>query len=373
MEKKTKILQVCRLSHLWGMDLFKEITKAFIDEKYEVTTVFLSNKPGYEKYKGYEDYNGEVILFGIDHHGIFWRFIAIWKLIKLFKKKSFDAVITHHYKPMVLVEITNRVIKIPKLLSVNHNNGNLRTFTRRVFVKYFLNKQWKFISVSNGVQEDLLSSNAGLTLDRMKTISNSIDINSVKMQQLSRNTAREALGIPDNRFVFGNIARLVSLKGHSNLIQAFAKICKKENNSLLVIIGVGKLYEKLKALTIEEDIAKRVIIETQQALNAAKFLKAFDAFVLPSFTEGLPIVLLEAMSAKLPIIATNVGGIPDVIGKIGYLIPPKDIGMLSEAMEAILNLRPAEREELGIKIHERLKDKFSIEKYYKEFQEIITR
>lgn len=371
MKKKTKILQVCRLSHLWGMDLFKEITKAFKDDKYEVTTVVLSNKPGFENYKGYKDYTGEVIFFGINHRGVFWRFIAIWNLIKLFKIKSFDAVIAHHYKPMVLVEIASRFFNIPKMFSINHDRGNLRTFCRKLFVKYFLSHRWKFISVSDGIKHDLLSAKAGLSEDRVITIYNGIDVDSVKKKQLTRSSARKALGIPENCFLFGNIARLVPRKGQKYLIQAFTRISHK-NNCWLAIIGLGNLENDLLEIIANEGVQERVTLETDLAKDAVKYLKAFDAFVLPSLVEPFGIVLIEAMSAKLPLIGTNVDGIPEVIGDSGTIVPPGDINALADAMDTILALSSNELEQLGLNAYHRLIKKFTIENYHKAFQEIIT-
>lgn len=373
MMKKLRVLQVVRLTHAWGMDLFKEISLAFAEDKYEITTVFLSNRPDYELYKGYKEYNGRLLFWGINRRRLFWRFIAVWKLINLFKHNSFDAVISHHYKPMVLVDLANRFFKIPKLFSVNHDTDNLRTPVRKIFVKNFLSKQWKFISVSEGVKKDLLSSNAGLSPDRIKTIYNAIDIRIVEAEQLSAEEARKELGIPDDRFVFGNIARLVHRKGQVFLINAFAQITREAPDARLVIIGVGNLAKDLNNISLKKGVADKVIIETDRATNPARFLKAFNVFVLPSLVEPFGIVLIEAMSAHLPIVAANVDGIPEVVGDSGFLVPAGDVSALAQALRKTYKLSKEELQTIGARSYQRLWENFSIEKYHKAFQEVVER
>jgi glycosyltransferase involved in cell wall biosynthesis len=352
------------------MDLFKEISLAFVDEKYEITTVFLSNKPGYELYEGYDEYHGNLLFWGIDRRRFDFRFIAIRKLIQLFRENDFDVVISHHYRPMLLVELANRFCGIPKLYSVFHDICKLRDPRRRFFVKRFLGERWKFVAVSDGVKQDLLSANAGLTENRITTVHNAIDVDAVIGQQLPRNEARTQLGIPDSCFVFGNIARLVPRKGHEFLIKAFAQIAREQQNTRLAIIGLGDLETELIRTAKQEGIGDQVIVETSLASNAIRYIKAFDVFVLPSTEEGLPIVLLEAMSAHLPLIATPVGGVAEAVGDVGMLVPPRDIAALAQALRKVLQLTDEDRNQLGLHSYSRLRENFSIEKYQKAFQHL---
>ncbi len=370
MTKKVRILQVCRVTPLWGMDLFREISRAFADEKYEITTVFLSNKPGWELYKGYEEYHGNLMFWGIDRRRFHFRFLAVWKLIQLFKKSDFDVVISHHYRPMLLVELANRFCGIPKLYSVNHDIGNLKHRGRRIFVRRFLSNCWKFVAVSDAVKRDLLSANVGLSEDRLITIYNTSDAEAHSEQQFPQEQAQKKLGVPKDCFVFGNIARLVPRKGHQFLIRAFAEIGREQRHCRLVIIGLGHLEGQLIRLAEKEGVAGQVIISTSVATDAIKYVRAFDVFVLSSLKEPFGIVLLEAMAARLPLIATAVDGIPEVVGDVGMLVPSGDIAALAQALRKVLTLTDEDRAQLGFRSYSRFHKNFSTEKYHRAFQHL---
>ena len=373
MDRKVRILQVCRTTPLWGMDLFREISRAFADEKYEMTTLFLSNAPGYESYKGYDKYYGKLLFWGINRHRWYWRVIAICKLMRLFKENPFDIIISHHYKPMVIVELANISYGIPKLYSVNHNTGNFRHRNRRIFVRKFLSKRWNFIAVSDAVKQDLLAANIGLSEDRLITIYNTIDAESLSKQQFSREEARKKIGIPEDCFVFGNIARLVPKKGHKFLIRAFAEIGREQPHCRLVIIGLGYFEGLLMHLSEKEGVDGQVLIASGVATEAFKYIKAFDVFVLPSLKEAFGIVLLEAMAARLPLIATDVHGVPEVVGDAGTLVPPSNIAALSQALRKVLQLTDEDRAQLGMRSYYRFHRNFSIERYHKAFQELVEK
>jgi glycosyltransferase involved in cell wall biosynthesis len=133
-------------------------------------------------------------------------------------------------------------------------------------------------------------------------------------------------------FVFGTIARLIDEKNIQALIRGFALVRIKCPESSLIIVGYGPLLESLRNLAEDLGISKYVYFTGKQ-INAIDFLSKMDTFVLPSRTEGFGLVLLEAMSMNLPIIASRVDGIPEVLGdNCGLLFDPKDIGELARLM-----------------------------------------
>ncbi|MHC4799971.1 MAG: glycosyltransferase family 4 protein [Planctomycetota bacterium] len=371
MENKRQILQVCRLTHLWGMDLFKEITRAFNPDQFELTTVFLSGRPGDEQYRGYPEYNGKVLFFRINRRRLFWRFLAVWKLVQLLRGHRFEAVIVHHYKPMVLVDIAAKIREVPQRFCVNHDIGNLRTPFRKFFVRRWLDQRWNFITVSDGVKKDLLNAGAGLTQGRIITIYNGIDAQALPTRFIGRPQARADLNLPPNSFVFGNIARLVPRKGHRFLIQAFASIAYRYPDCRLVILGIGHLAAALHELILSEGVADRVIIETERATEAANYLRAFDAFVLPSLVEPFGIVLIEAMAAELPLIASRVDGIPEVVGDAGILVPAADTGALAKALTQVLEMNEKDRKKLAAHAYQRLNANFTIEHYHGAYRRLV--
>ena len=155
--------------------------------------------------------------------------------------------------------------------------------------------------------------------------------------------------IPDGAIVIGTIAELTKNKGLPYLVEAIRLLNLQPAtcNLQAIIIGDGEEKE-----TIQKQIDARGLAESVFLAgfipDAGRFLKAFDAFVLPSLKEGLPYAVMEAMTADLPVIATNVGGMPDLVKnhQTGLLIPPEDFQKLSESLGYLMR-HPEERTRLG--------------------------
>jgi glycosyltransferase involved in cell wall biosynthesis len=131
---------------------------------------------------------------------------------------------------------------------------------------------------------------------------------------------------------FGTIGRLVPAKGHAILIDAFARVCQATPDAELSIYGYGALQDELRAQIARLGLEDRVRLEGRTEDSAAT-LQDFDVFVFSSVNEGLPLVILEAMAAGLPIVTTGVGGIPEVVPKeSAWLCPPGNAEALAGAM-----------------------------------------
>lgn len=170
---------------------------------------------------------------------------------------------------------------------------------------------------------------------------------------LSREEARRLLA-PHVSFPvwIGTIAELHPNKRLETLIEAFANLADRYPDTTLVIMGGGQERVKLEALVREHDLETRVRLRGHVE-NASAYLSALDIFVLPSRTEALGYVLLEAGLAGLPVAASNVGGIPEIIedGRTGMLFPSGDVTALEEALRAFL-----ESEELRTRMAAALKE-----------------
>jgi len=134
------------------------------------------------------------------------------------------------------------------------------------------------------------------------------------------------------RIRFGTIGRLVPAKAHSILIDAFARVCQSAPGAELSIYGYGSLDAELRARIARLGLEGTVRMEGRTA-DSPGALAGLDVFVMSSVNEGLPLVLLEAMAAGLPVVSTNVGGIPEIVPKeSGWLCPPGDAEALAAAM-----------------------------------------
>ncbi len=184
---------------------------------------------------------------------------------------------------------------------------------------------------------------------------------------LSREEARQKL-LPDarKRFWVGTIAELHPIKGLPTLIEAYEHFAPDVSESELVIIGEGQERPRLERQLTIEGVANTSCL-LGYVPDASSYLKAFDVFVLGSRSEGLPYVLLEAGMAGIPVVATRVGGIPEIIedGKTGLLVPYGDREALSQAL-VFLAKHNNKREELARALHEKILQDFSLEKMAEE-------
>lgn len=182
---------------------------------------------------------------------------------------------------------------------------------------------------------------------------------------VSRTEARrilgEKIGVPirDNEFVFGTVAELTRNKGLTYLIHAIAQSAL-DAPCRFIIVGDGEdrkvLEESIKEYHLSNTVSLAGFIE-----DAGRLMKGFDCFILPSIKEGLPYVVQDAMHASLPIIATHVGGIPDMIlgGQDGMLVPAKDSRALAQAFKNMLH--HPKRENFGEHVKKKIVTAFSFD------------
>jgi glycosyltransferase involved in cell wall biosynthesis len=152
---------------------------------------------------------------------------------------------------------------------------------------------------------------------------------------------RAGLGIPEDAFVFGSVGRLSAEKGHRYLIEAFAELCGRRTETgqplHLVMVGDGREQPALEKQAAESGVRERVYFAGFQG-NCAEWMQLFDCMVQPSLTEGTPNSVLEALCLRLPVVATAVGGVPDLIQQEqnGLLTEAADSPKLAAAMDRML-------------------------------------
>jgi glycosyltransferase involved in cell wall biosynthesis len=181
---------------------------------------------------------------------------------------------------------------------------------------------------------------------------------------------RRDLGLPEEAPVIGLVGRLDHWgKGHKELIAAMVRL-KERRSCKALIVGGGRREEEIKQAAAEAGLADDVHFVGMRP-DVPDLLQAMDIFVLPSYSEGVSLALLEAMAAGLPVIATAVGGTPETVseGVTGLLIPPRDVEALAGALERLL-ADSALAKKLGENARKMVKEKFSLERLGREVNEI---
>lgn len=259
-------------------------------------------------------------------------------LIGIIKEKKIQLIHAHGYRSDIIGLIASKVTRTPIISTVH--GWTSATFAVKVY-EFFQRKALRYfdkvIAVSQQIHDVLRRD--GLDSTILLKINNSIDYSSLSIVEPSINL-RNDYGIDSECPIIGVIGRFSVEKGHIILLRAIS-ILKKEYPSIRVLlIGDGDEADALKKSAMTHEIDDMVIFCGHHE-NVYQFYSIIDVFVLPSFTEGIPLVLLEAMFFKKPIIASDVGGIPEVIedGHSGELVPPGDPFALAERITKLIKNR----------------------------------
>ncbi|MBV9575727.1 MAG: glycosyltransferase, partial [Gammaproteobacteria bacterium] len=347
------------------IDIYNQYTALFDPDKYEVTVIFLTGQPS-EETKRRTLAENPIFLHLPKKKIRMLKIGAIQKLLAICREKKFEIVICHRYKPAYIMLWVAQFCKIPLIINVMHELKALASLHRRGLIRFLARKNVLFAGVSNAVRDDMRKSLHSFPSERVITLYNTIDIHATEPLLLSRENARKALNLPQEAIVFGNIARLAHNKDQKSLLQAFSQIKTQCPAAKLVLIGDGKLEQTLKqqaeAYGLQQDI-----LFTGFLPNGVRYMRAFDCFVLSSIQEAFGRVLIEAMIAKCPIIATRVNGIPEVMGETGLLVAPHEPSELAAALQHIYSLSAAQRENMGQIAYQRVTQHFSIPVFEQQF------
>jgi len=180
---------------------------------------------------------------------------------------------------------------------------------------------------------------------------------------ITQKEARQKMGFPENDFIFGMIARFSKEKDQPRLLYAFKKFLDSGKNAKLVLVGDGPNKKACEDLAKKLEIEKEVIFTDRiDLMQIPIVLRAFDVFVHITLQEGMPMAIHEAMSASLPVIATDAEGVPEIFDTsltMGYLVPKKNVEELTKALLKIYSLSPEERKIMGENARIRLNEAFS--------------
>jgi glycosyltransferase involved in cell wall biosynthesis len=200
----------------------------------------------------------------------------------------------------------------------------------------------------------------GMRPDRATVIPNSFDPNFLLASGRSTADLKGELGLPEQSFVYLNVARLDPQKNQRTVIEAFHQVAGETPNSFLLLAGTGSLEQELRSLAREGDVGHRIRFLGRRS-DIGDLLELADVFVFPSFFEGLPVALIEAMSKRLPCIASDVDVFREVIadGKTGVLIDPESAERLAKSMLRLYDSEPL-RERLGEAAYKHASSHFSV-------------
>jgi len=320
----------------------------------------------------------EVILLRLERKtGLLKLLFTLRKFYNLIRP---DIVHIQYLAPGLTSVIAARLSNIKIIFVTSHVAGSHIYGTKeKLMITIALLLSTKFICVSKGVENfwfgQLIRLNFLLKMPRKHlTIYNGIDINLIQSQldTVDKSNLRQSLGVSESALVVGIVGRLAPQKGHFFLLNAFQIFIKKHPNSRLIIIGQGPIEKNLKDLAKELKVDRAIIwIGSLSQNEVFKYYGIMDLFVMPSLYEGFGLAAAEAMAAGVPVVASNIEGLNEIVvhGKTGYLVKPADHVALSDAMLSVFSTESASKE-MGRHGQEIVKTHFSIEKYQQSIMQL---
>lgn len=325
--KRTKILHVITSLGLGGAEnLLLSYLKNLDKNKFSFYVCCLRDKP--------DDLSFEISEYAqIINLKMKSKFnpLVVFRLLKVIKRIKPEIIHSHLFQARIYTTFAHLLYRRGVLITHKHSIVNPRKhhiFMLLELVAIMFNK--KVIAISESVKQSLCKYEF-IPREKIFVLTNSIDY--LKFNEASKNKTY----LIDKSIVIGTVGRVEREKGINYLLLAMEIILKQHPYAKLEIIGDGSRFNELKSLAEKIGISNSVIF-FGKLVNTIPNYGRMDVFVLPSILEGFGLVLLEAMAAGIPVVATNVHGIKEVVvdGKSGILVPPKNPEAIAQAVTRII-------------------------------------
>lgn len=262
----------------------------------------------------------------------------LFKICSQLRNLSADVVHTHNHMPNLYGAIAGFLSRTPTVINTRHGYGGVKTNRRQEAIFRFSSLfTYRVVAVSKALVDHYIGIRA-VSAEKVVCIPNGIDVKKYSSASPSdRSDFRKELGISSNTPLCGIVSRLSSEKNLFLFIDAVRRVTNKMPTAMFVIAGDGPERNALSAHISGNSLDDNVLLLGQRN-DIPRLLSALDLFVLCSKTEGMPLTLIEAMAAGRPVIATDVGGVREVVedGRTGIVIPSGDEVVLSEKMLELL-------------------------------------
>lgn len=307
--------------------------------------------------------NEKVSQLPIEHTSLnmrgYWDLSAWWKLYTFIQGKQIDLIRTYGLKADIIGRIVGRIAGIPVHITSVRSTDPWRKWYHVMLDS--LTARFTDLYVSNSEAGRMaVHQRERIPLTRIVTIPNGIAPD-LLLRSSQRTAYRQQFGISATTPVLGIVANLCKMKGHTTLLDALPLIQKKFHDIRCFFVGNDFLDGAIHRY-VQEKHCEETVVFTGFRQDIPELLSLFDIVLLPSLWEGSPVALLEAMAMKKPIVATEVGGIPELVipQKTGILIPPQNPCALADAVIFLLE-NPAIASRMGEAGYERVLQEFSLD------------
>lgn len=282
---------------------------------------------------------------------------AYGQAINILRQFQPDVVHSHMVHANIFSRLLRVIAPIPRLVCTAHNTnegGKLR------MLAYRLTERWCDLTtnVSQEAVEAFIAQKAAKP-GRIVALHNGIDLEKFAFNPDARDRCRTEIGLDSKQTLLISVGRLSEQKDYPNLLHAFAQLIKREPSIRLAIIGQGELTTQIERMIEQLDLKSHVHLLGLR-FDVADWMSAADCFVLSSAWEGFGLVVAEAMACERLVVATDCGGVAEVVGDYGYLVPPRNSEKLAEALEQAIALNAQERATLGNNARNYIESRYSL-------------
>ncbi len=294
---------------------------------------------------------------------------AGWKLARIIKDLRPDIVHAHDPHAVALASLALSFMTsgtCPGLIASRRVAFHLKG---HAFSRWKYHQVDSFVAASNAIRDMLIAD--GIDADRVVTVHEGIDLHRVQVEPAANIHAE--FWLPKQAPIVGAVAALTQEKGHKYLIDAAAQTVRDVPDARFVILGEGELRPALERQVKELHLEKHVVLPGFRA-DILSFIRSFDLFVMSSLFEGLGTSLLDAMALSKATVASDTGGIPEVVsdGETGLLVPPRDARALASAIATLLK-DPERRERMGRAGLDRVTHLFSADQMVEKTLDVYRR
>ena len=293
---------------------------------------------------------------------------SILELSKIIRMYNGVLVHTHNEKAQLYGSLAGKMAGVP-VVHTKHgkNEVDFRTCLRNKVASLFCNE---IVAVSDDAAEQCVKDEK-ICRNKVRTILNGIDTDRFSPESSCRRI-RDEFKIPPDMPVVGTVARLAPVKDQATLLEACAILKQNGINFKLLLVGDGQLRGKLEEQTSAYCLNDLVVF-TGMRNDIPDVMCAMDIFALSSLSEGISLTLLEAMACSLPIVATAVGGNPEVVvdGETGYLVKVASPAILADKLKHLISDKKL-RELMGTAGRERVLSCFSLKKCALEYMQLYS-
>ena len=307
--------------------------------------------------------------------GFDWR--CARRLAALLRRERIDLVHAHQYTPFFYALAARHLHARPPILFTEHGRWfpDFPRPKRMLFNRALLGRRDRVVGVGEAVRRALVD-NEGIPAARVGVIYNGVDLtpyrNPARDRVTIRQRVREDFGIPESALLLAQVARLDDLKDHATAVRAMARIVAAVPQALLLIVGDGPERIKIERLIADLSLERHVRLVGTRS-DVPEILQAADLYLLSSKSEGIPLTVIEAMAARLPVVSTDVGGVGEIVvaNETGLLVPAgDDVALAAAAIELLPDA--TRRAQLGEQGLRRAIDKFDEARMHRDYRALYA-